>query len=205
MSRKTSIDRLIRRAREELKSVQDSLPTRTERASFDRIKGGLKITLEQLRSVLDYAAQDVAELTPPGAAPQKKYFPFIHPLDLSGNRKTPAQIMQEFTRKPDYQYLHLHIAGSHTKVYDTLKAVQGKIWLSELIAAVNPQKHDDLEKLGPPQIQVGSNVIFQGPKGTPIRALYKADIVIHGQRIPAPLELSIGSPAPRNLGTFSTR
>ncbi len=201
MNRKTDIDRLVRSAREDLQVIQNNLLTRTQKTSFDRIKTKIKSVLEHLRSALDYAVHDIAQLAPAGALPKKIYFPYIHPIDKLGNQKTSAGIIHEFAKESQYGYLHQHIAKINAPLYKELEAVQGQQWLSDLIEAVNSQKHQSLVKLGEPQIHDGSGLVLLG-EGSAFIADSGATVRIDGQRIQTPFEVRVGSSIPQELAAI---
>jgi hypothetical protein len=50
---------------------------------------------------------------------------------------------------------------AHPKIYDVILRVQGQDWLSKVINAVNPQKHNDAVRLGDKQMTIG-------PPGAPM-------------------------------------
>jgi hypothetical protein len=179
MSRKMDIDRLLRLNRQQrIPAIARNWENRGEQAAQDAIYGDIKAVLESLRSVLDFAYRDLEDAAG-RLHTQDLYFPFVHPVGRNGTVKTKAGILTEFHQKP----LVPEIKRAHPAVYDSLRAVQGEQWLSEMIKTVNPQKHERLDALGTRyllgsslpikifggggfNIASGSTVYFQGVKVT---------------------------------------
>ena len=191
MSRRISANRLLKFAGKELGRIDLLMPAITQKDSFDDIIVGVKVILEQLRSVLDYLGQDITDLAtrPTGFV----YFPFIHPLDRNGIARSPHAIEDRFTR--DYSHLG-SLATTHPALYSQIKSLQGVQWLSDMISAVNPQKHDDLADAGEPIVRAAPNVTIQGA-GARIR--HEKGAIINGVVMQETEEFVIGEPIPESL------
>jgi hypothetical protein len=197
VTRKIDIDRLLRlNSDQRIPSIRKHFATRSDPASQDAIYGDIKSVLENLRSVLDYAFQDIAELLGRGRG-EDLHFPFAHPESRNGVSKSHAAVVNEFKQR----LLVREIERDHPRIFNALEAVQGARWLSELIATVNPQKHDRPDRLGPRYIQsrYGNVTIHEGARlelGPGARLIDDAPVI-------GPLTLTPGVPLVGQLASFS--
>src|SRR5262249_12394235 len=136
--------------------IQESFARRGQSPMANKLLyAEIKSVLENLRSVLDYAAHDIEEAVKPVASAPKGtdvYFPFVHPVSMKGKRKSEAEIRNEFKTKPFVQETSQRLP----KVFAVLESVQGQQWLSDLIEEVNPQKHNNRACLGAKEVHIGS-------------------------------------------------
>lgn len=192
MSRKISCNLLLERASQEVVEIQARLPKIAERDSFNRIIVGIKVTLEQLRSVLDYMSKDIVDILP--SKPSGNiYFPFVHPRKKDGTSLIRADIHSEF--KKTYSYLD-QLSSAHSSLYKKIEDWQGEQWISDLINAVNPQKHDDLASLGEPVVRFAPNIAIKG-SGAFVR--FEAGANVNGETIQDTRQVIIGEPVPESL------
>ena len=133
MKRAVSIEALIRKSRESLvdlkKAYENSLHERTIR---EDLKVDIKNTFENLRSCLDYLAQEVFDAFCKGTKkPAKLYFPV---------RQTSAEFAKAIQR--DYPSLEV----SCKPVFDVLESMQPfrDVWLGQFNHLNNENKHQDL-------------------------------------------------------------
>jgi hypothetical protein len=133
MKRATSIEALLRKANVdfvELKTAYES--SLHEKHVSEDLKVSIKNIFENLRSCLDYLAQDIFE-THCGTAkkPDRLYFPI---------RATSGEFIQTISK--DYPNLQ----ATATLVYDILEAAQpfNDPWLGQFNKLNNHNKHQDL-------------------------------------------------------------
>ena len=134
MNRKTSIQALIDRVARDFKSLQskyeDSL---SEKRVSEDLKIDIKNLFENLRSCLDYIAQDIFDATIGATSPGTLYFPIRH-------------TRPEFDRAINKDFPGLN--ASLPKVHALIEAVQpyNRDWLGKFNQLNNRNKHQDLEE-----------------------------------------------------------
>ncbi len=133
MKRATSIEALLRRAATDLaalKKVYES--SLAQKHVSDDLKVSIKNIFENLRSCLDYIAQDIFEACCAGASkPDRLYFPI---------RSTLPEFQQAIAK--DFPSL----ATTSSAVYDIVEAAQpyNTPWLGQFNKLNNHNKHQDL-------------------------------------------------------------
>jgi len=192
-NRKRSIDRLLGVNERKLIDIEEYAKNIEDRNDSDSFYVEIKNFLENIRSILDYFANDLAELT--NSNLDKPYFPYCHPKTMSGRIKTQTQIENEFNRKiNDYPNIQLN----YQTIYNILKKLQGKRWVSRLIESVNPLKHNNLRELGQRMIRIRSN--FGSIKiGGVMTFGENIKLFIRGRQVETPTSLSPDEPILKEL------
>jgi hypothetical protein len=133
MKRAESIEALIRKSRERLADLRKAYEASLhERVIRDDLRVDIKNIFENLRSCLDYLAQELFESFCKGAKkPSKLYFPI---------RQTAAEFSQAIQH--DYPNLETNCKA----VFDILESVQPfqDLWLGQFNRLNNKNKHQDL-------------------------------------------------------------
>lgn len=189
-NRKRSIDRLLNVNEQKIIKIEKYAKNIENTNDSDSFYVEIKNFLENLRSILDYCANDLADLTNNNL--DEIYFPYCHPRKKDGTLKTQAQIENEFNEKmnnfPDVQ-------SKYPDIYTILKNLQGKKWVSRLIQSVNPQKHDNLKELGRRMIRIKSK-LGSIKIGGNMHIAKNTKINIKGKQFKGPISLSPDRPIP---------
>lgn len=133
MKRSASIEALLRKAKADFADLKTAYQSSlSEKHVSEDLKVSIKNIFENLRSCLDYLAQDIFETHCKGAKkPDRLYFPI---------RSTSAEFVQAIAK--DYPGLQ----ATSKVVYDVVEAVQpyNAPWLGSFNKLNNHNKHQDL-------------------------------------------------------------